>query len=358
MNYKEALFFIGKCLTVSQEEHNKILVEEHLKKTFIDWESIVKISTSHYVFPALYCNLKYTNFLSYLPSDLVEYMKYITDLNRERNQQIIQQAKEINELLLSYNITPVFLKGTGNLLEGLYNDIAERMVGDIDFLVNSDEFEKSIVILKEFGYFENLKSSNPFPLFKHFYKLQKDKRISSVEIHKEMTEEKYANLFNYKSVISNIYQENNITCLGFEDQIKLSIIAVQINDDGQFFNNISLRNAYDVFLLSNKVNSIKSIDKLSNKLFYPLNNFLASAKITLNSKSINYIQNKKSDIHINIFLRLIDDKKYRKKFNKKRKRKVSVSSKISTILKAFYKREYAIWLLKRLIRKISFKSEQ
>jgi hypothetical protein len=71
----------------------------------------------------LYCNLKRADFLHYLPTDLVAYMKHITDLNRERNQQIVEQAKEINELLLTNNITPIFLKGTGNLLEGLYDDI-------------------------------------------------------------------------------------------------------------------------------------------------------------------------------------------------------------------------------------------
>jgi hypothetical protein len=123
MNYKETLFFIGKCLTIAHENHNNVLVEEELKSNHIDWDAVVKVSTSHYVFPALYCNLKRADFLHYLPTDLVEYMKHITDLNRERNQQIIEQAKEINELLLKNNITPIFLKGTGNLLEGLYDDI-------------------------------------------------------------------------------------------------------------------------------------------------------------------------------------------------------------------------------------------
>ena len=134
MTYKETLFFVGKCLTISLEKHNKEIIENQLKSGNIDWDNIVKLSTSHYVFPALYCNLKRASFLHYLPNDLVEYMKHITDLNRERNQQIIEQAKEINDLLLANNITPIFLKGTGNLLEGLYEDIAERMVGDIDLL--------------------------------------------------------------------------------------------------------------------------------------------------------------------------------------------------------------------------------
>ena len=108
MTYRETLFFIGKCLTITHEVHNKLLVEKELKTNTIDWDAVVKVSTGHYVFPALYCNLKRANFLHYLPKDLVEYMKHITDLNRERNQQIIEQAKEINELLIKNNITPIY----------------------------------------------------------------------------------------------------------------------------------------------------------------------------------------------------------------------------------------------------------
>ena len=65
--------------------------------------------------------------MQYLPQELVNYMEHITDINRERNKQIILQAKELNNFLLANKITPIFLKGTGNLLSGIYNDIAERM---------------------------------------------------------------------------------------------------------------------------------------------------------------------------------------------------------------------------------------
>ena len=127
------MFFIAKCLTISLEEKNRDEIELVLKTTDLDWESVVKVSTSHYVFPALYCNFKRAN-LKYLPADLVDYMKHITDLNRDRNSQILQQAQELNSLLLANNIRPIFLKGTGNLLAGIYADNGERMVGDIDFL--------------------------------------------------------------------------------------------------------------------------------------------------------------------------------------------------------------------------------
>ncbi|WP_297815731.1 nucleotidyltransferase family protein [uncultured Polaribacter sp.] len=142
MTYKETLFFIGQSLTINHSTENKIAIEKLLKENSVDWDAVVKVSTGHFVFPALYCNLKRAHFLHYLPEELVNYMVHITDLNRERNQKIIAQAKEINELLLANNITPIFLKGTGNLLEGLYEDIAERMVGDMDFIVSKEEYRK------------------------------------------------------------------------------------------------------------------------------------------------------------------------------------------------------------------------
>ena len=90
MNYKETLFFIAKCLTISLEDKNRDEIELILETTYIDWDAVVKVSTAHYVFPALYCNLKRVDFLKYLPQELVSYMKHITNLNRERNEQIIE----------------------------------------------------------------------------------------------------------------------------------------------------------------------------------------------------------------------------------------------------------------------------
>ena len=63
-------------------------------------------------------------------------MKNITEINRERNKLIIDQAKEINKLLLMHNIKPIFLKGMAALVEGIYNDIGERMISDIDLIVS------------------------------------------------------------------------------------------------------------------------------------------------------------------------------------------------------------------------------
>ena len=142
MSYLEFLSFISKCLTINEEHKNKLEIEEILKNKTIDWDTVVRVSTGHFVFPALYSNLHRANFLSYLPEDLVSYMKHISDLNRKRNEEIFEQVKEVNQLLVDNNIIPIFLKGASFLVENLYSDITERMIGDIDFIVSKKNLKK------------------------------------------------------------------------------------------------------------------------------------------------------------------------------------------------------------------------
>ena len=98
MNYKEALFFIARGLTIFTHKENKKWVEKLLKNKTICWDKVVIQSTYNYVLPALYNNLKKSALLHFLPKDLVEYMSYITNLNLLRNKQIIKQAKEKSTL--------------------------------------------------------------------------------------------------------------------------------------------------------------------------------------------------------------------------------------------------------------------
>ena len=347
MNYKETLFFIGKCLTINHEQHNKILVEEQLISENVDWDSIVKVSTSHYVFPALYCNLKRANFLHYLPEDLVAYMKHITNLNRERNQQIITQAKEINELLLKNNITPIFLKGTGNLLEGLYEDVAERMVGDIDFIFSENDYHKAIEVLSNFNYCKVHETTYDFPQFKHYYRLKKKENIAAVEIHKELLIETYADEFNFKLIKKDSQIINNVKVMSFDNQLALSIIAKQINDDGFYYKNIALRTAYDVFLISKKTNSKITFDKFTN-LKNPLNSFLASCFHVFNKpKSLEYNSTQEIESYLKIFNEQLNDTTLSSKRHKKIDRKLFINKRLNIIYKSIFNKEYRTWLIKR-----------
>ena len=52
MYSNKTLCFVAKCLTISIEHKNREEIEKQLQSNNIDWDTVVKVSTTHYVFPA------------------------------------------------------------------------------------------------------------------------------------------------------------------------------------------------------------------------------------------------------------------------------------------------------------------
>ena len=356
LNYKKTLFFIAKCLTISFEKKNRNEIESILKTAKIDWDSVVKVSTNNYVFSALYCNLKRAGFLKYLPSDLIEYMKYLTKLNKKRNIKIIKQAKELNDRLLANNITPIFIKGTANLLSGLYSDIAERMLGDIDFIVSEEDYLKSVKVLRDFGYSEVTKYEYYFPYKKHYRKLQKENNIAAIEIHKELIDKnKYINEFNFSIVEKDKQILNGATVLSYANGLNLSIITNQINDNGFCYKIIPLRNAYDVFLFSKKTNAKEAVYSL-NKLSDPLNCFLAGCYEVFNHiNSLDYKKTKSAATYLITFNNQLINLKAAKRRHNLIKRYLFFKSKLNILYNSILYKDYRVWLFKRVTEKIGLK---
>jgi hypothetical protein len=354
LNYKETFFFIAKSLTISLEEKNRDEIELVLETTDVDWDKVVKVSTSHYVFPALYCNFKRADFLKYLPVDLVDYMKYITNLNRDRNTQILQQAQELNSLLLANNIRPIFLKGTGNLSAGIYDDIAERMVGDIDFIFSKEDYPKAVIVLIKNGY--SFVDKTPYELpFRHYPRLKKEDRIAAVEIHKEILLEKYQNEFNYSFVKKDAQIINDVTVLSYTNKLNLSIVAYQIHDSGFYYKTMALRNAYDVFLLSKKTNAKGAVNSLY-KLTNPLNCFLAACFEVFNSvDSLKHNKNSKTTSYLSDFNSQFTNTVKTKRKHKRIKRSLFIKSRLNLIYKCLIYREFRVWLLNLLTEKEFYK---
>lgn len=358
MYSNKTLCFVAKCLTISIEHKNREEIEKQLQSNNIDWDTVVKVSTAHYVFPALYCNLKRAGFLRYLPADLVAYMAEITNLNRKRNKEIITQAKELNTLLLANNITPIFLKGTGNLLAGLYEDIAERMVGDIDFIFSKEDYPKAIQLLRSFDYSEVSKQDYYFPEGKHYRRLQKESNIAAVEIHSEILGiEKYRKEFNYSIVEKDSQIINEVRILSYANKLNLSIIANQINDHGFDYKTMALRNAYDVFLLSKKTNAKEAVNVL-DKLTNPLNCFLAACYEIFNKvDSLEYDNTKMTASYLSIFNNQFINKKTTKRRHKRIKRYLFLKSRLGIIYKSLIYKEHRVWLFKRVTDKNWYKEK-
>ena len=335
---------------MNHEVHNKDFIQKKLRDKSIDWKSIVKVSTAHYVLPALYCKLKQANFLEYLPKDLVAFMEHITHLNRERNIKIIEQALKINNLLIKNGIKPIFIKGTGNLIEGLYDDIAERMTGDIDFIVAKNEYQKTIDILKNDGYHRTEK--NLIGFHKHYPRLIKENSIAAIEIHKDFFDTNFARKFNYETIKDAIQKNGLVHVLSFQHQFYLTILAYQINDHGYELKSISLRSAYDTFLLSKKIapNALTPrFGKKTNTIIYC---YLALVNHIFNNiSSLNVLETKKNKIYVERFNKSFfypQKKQSLINFVEKRNRQKYL---LNLMIKALYRKKYTLYVFKKTIEK-------
>jgi hypothetical protein len=357
MSYKETFYFIARCLTISLEKDNKLAIEKTLQSNTIDWDAVVKLSTQQLVFPALYCNLKREGFLHYLPQDLANYMELITGLNRERNQQIITQATALNSLLLDHGLTPIFLKGTGNLLAGIYTDIAERMIGDIDFILPKEQYTRAIALLREDGYTDVLKYHYHLPMQRHYRRIKKENNIAAIEIHKELLIEKYTAEFNYDFIRKDIQTINQISLLSYANKLNLSIIANQITDREFYYKTIPLRNGYDVFLLSKKTNAQQAVNKL-DKLKKPLHYFLAGCYEVFNDPdSLQYVKTRKTVAYVKQFKNQFANTK---KVRRKRlviKNYLALKLFLYTLYRCLVYKEYTIWLLHKMTDKNWYKKK-
>ena len=252
---------------------------------------------------------------------------------------------------MNHGITPIFLKGAANLITGLYSDIAERMVGDIDFIFSKQDYPKAIGLLREYGYSEVLKAKYYFPNQHHYRRLHKKGHIAAIEIHKAYTLEKYNTEFNYTLTQKNSQVINGVRVLDHPDALKLTIITNQITDHGYRYTTIPLRNAYDVLLLSNKTNALQAVNKL-NKLKKPLQCFLAGCYEVFNSpESLNYRNNKQTTRYLKELNHQFSHPEKTRKKHKRIKRYISTRLFLFTLYRCIVYREYTVWLFYKITNK-------
>ena len=73
-------------------------LESILSQAEFNWDAIVKEGSKHLVLPAIFCRLKSKQLLHVLPTDLLSYLKYITELNRNRNSIVITKKISVERI--------------------------------------------------------------------------------------------------------------------------------------------------------------------------------------------------------------------------------------------------------------------
>ena len=122
----------------------------------INFEKLITLASGHLMLPALFFNIQKKKASYLFPEDFIDYIKNIFAINKARNEILLAEAKQLSQLLVENNINHIFLKGTALLLSNVFEDIGERMIGDIDFIIQHKDEEKIIRVLEKNKYRKNI----------------------------------------------------------------------------------------------------------------------------------------------------------------------------------------------------------
>jgi hypothetical protein len=151
------------------------------------------MSSSHLITPSLYTAFRRQEILPLLPDDLEAYLSSIYQMNLTRNLQIIRQAGKITEILRGKGIEPVYLKGSGRLLQGIYRDPGDRLMIDIDLLVAEPDTDRAYALLQEAGYIQYADADlETYKRHHHLPALRHPDEVAFIELHRTVVPRKHS----------------------------------------------------------------------------------------------------------------------------------------------------------------------
>lgn len=248
--------FLGKCLALGANNETDQETIRLLRQGTVNWDDFTTLASNHLVLPSVYLRFKRFGLLSCLPAGLADHLRMVYELNLKRNTAILAQINGINRLFADSGIVPIYLKGSANLLDNLYEDPGERMIGDIDLLVSDSEFLTAARLLKQEGY----EHCHPFwdedqPLTKHYPRLVHPDETADVEIHRVPVELRFSTHFNYMVINpekKRIDTEPPCYVLSDRHKVILNFVHGFMAGDVRLMHSVSFRNMIDLFYLSRR----------------------------------------------------------------------------------------------------------
>lgn len=239
------------------------------------WNQVLKVGSNQLILPAIFEGIYRKKIQNFVPRDLIIYLEKITKLNEERNILIKNQVFFLAKIFKNNNINYVFLKGAAMLINPPYNALKERMIGDIDVLVDNNDLNKARKLLIESGFKiqkKNIKFTEKIFTEKHLQRMIHPKYIAAVELHRSLTNQIYGTKLHVNEILKSKQIQNIDICIPSRFHMwQHAILNWQYNDKGMLYNISSFRTIIDVIYLEPEdlFTKIHSYDK-SIKNFYSL----------------------------------------------------------------------------------------
>jgi hypothetical protein len=146
------------------------------------WTDLVSLANEHLVTGALWSSLQRSALEQALPAETADYLRSFHAFNAARNRAILAQLNELVDALNSAGIEPMPLKGSGYLVAGLFPELGDRYLSDIDLLVPEGADEEAGAILRELGYAPAYERD--YSRHHHLVPMVRDGQPVAIELHR------------------------------------------------------------------------------------------------------------------------------------------------------------------------------
>ncbi len=140
-------------LSCARTQMDERIVEKarELLSGALNWNYLLKNSSNHGITPLVFYNLRIIDKFGIVPKEVYRKFERAYYANLHHNMKIYDELSRILRELQDANIKVILLKGAA-IAELAYNDLALRPIGDIDLLVQEQDFPKIKELLVNIGY--------------------------------------------------------------------------------------------------------------------------------------------------------------------------------------------------------------
>ena len=173
------------------------------------------------------------------------------------------------------------------MASGYFKDYAERLIGDVDLLVEPTDLYKAEQLLLNLNYVSSKTTLfGKYKRHRHLPRLTHPERLGAVEIHSKLLRKNSSKILNPHEIIKNRNRVSEVYVPKPEVNMDILILNHQINDFGYLFKCINFKTCYDSLVLEQQMNRPKniSIDSKYHGVFFTLRD---SYFIPLHKDSIN-----------------------------------------------------------------------
>lgn len=154
----------------------------------VDWMKTVELANEHLLAATLLLRMENAGRGRDLPEEARNYLSLLLESNRERNEALRRQAREILAAFDAAGISPLLLKGAITLFDPSDPLRESRMMRDLDVLVPRQVERAAAEVLRELGYKLNAR----YPPGHHAYgEFERAGTCGMVDLHSELVDPSY-----------------------------------------------------------------------------------------------------------------------------------------------------------------------